>query len=192
MNNSETFEFQFQIISFNGFRGKDKLILKTLVFLLNGKYTAYLSKENSILISNSMDGGKKLEKAKEWNISVVNGVWLMELYLGNYYALNEKTDERYLDLDLDHMAYDAIFVQDLMKAWTMPIKIPYHAIGVNDCLIRYVVGRSLSLIYFKDKGKDEDSDNLPLKRRNPSTDVATKRTRYFLFPVNGNAKVPAI
>jgi hypothetical protein len=117
-------------VSFHGFRGKDKLLLKTLVFLLNGKYTNYLSKENSILISNSVDGGKKLEKAKEWNISIVNGIWLMELYLGNYYALNEKTEERYLDLDLDHMAYDAIFVQDLMKAWEIPIRIPSDAMKV--------------------------------------------------------------
>jgi hypothetical protein len=119
-----------KIVSFHGFRGKDKLILKTIVFLLNGKYTTYLSKENSILISNTVDGGKKLEKAKEWNISVVNGVWLMELYLGNYYALNEKTEERYLDLDLDHMAYDAIFVHDLMKAWKVPIKITPDKIKV--------------------------------------------------------------
>ena len=95
-----------------------------MIYLLNGKFTSYFTKANSILISTN-EKGAKLDKAKEWAIPIVNGVWLMELYLGNIYTLNEiiRIDERYKILDIDHFAYDALFVQELMKPWKKLIKV---------------------------------------------------------------------
>ncbi len=114
----------------HGFREKERLILKTMIYLLNGKFTSYFTKANSILISTN-DKGAKLDKAKEWGIPIVNGVWLMELYLGNIYTLNENIEERYKILDIDHFAYDAIFVQDLMKPWKKLIKVSIDKIKVR-------------------------------------------------------------
>lgn len=117
-------------MSLHGFRDKERLMLKTLIYLLGGKFTSYLSKENSLLIS-TIDKGAKLDKAKEWYIPIVNGIWLMELYLGNVYTLNENMEERYKALDIDHFAYDAIFVHDLLKPWKTLIKLPVEKIKVK-------------------------------------------------------------
>ena len=54
----------------------------------------------------------------------------MELYLGNIYSLNEAIEDRYKVLDIDHFAYDAIFVQDLMKPWKTLIKVSIDKIKV--------------------------------------------------------------
>ena len=124
------FQFYFKIVSLHGFREKERLMLKTMIYLLNGKFTSYFTKANSILISTS-DKGAKLDKAKEWGIPIVNGVWLMELFLGNIYTLNENIEERYKNLDIDHFAYDAIFVQDLMKPWKNLIKVSIDKIKVT-------------------------------------------------------------
>ena len=86
------------IISTHGFYGKEKLILKTLIWLLNGKYSSYLTNINSFLISKSTNG-QKVEKARKWNIPVVNGVWLSELYLGNAHALSKSLSERYTNTE---------------------------------------------------------------------------------------------
>ena len=55
----------------------------------------------------------------------------MELFLGNIYTLNENIEERYKNLDIDHFAYDAIFVQDLMKPWKNLIKVSIDKIKVT-------------------------------------------------------------
>ena len=70
------------------------MIIKTLIWLLNGKYSSYLSNITSLLISKSNDDLAKYEKAKKWNINIVKGCWLMELYLGNTLALNKQIEDQ--------------------------------------------------------------------------------------------------
>ena len=97
---------------------------------MNGKYSSYLSNINSFLISKNNEG-LKVEKAKKWNVNIVNGVWLMEFYLGNTLALNKQLEERYTNLDVpNHFGYDSLFVSDFMDQWKTPIRLPIEKIRV--------------------------------------------------------------
>lgn len=100
---------------------------------MNGKYSSYISNITSILISRSLsDDLAKIEKAKKWNINIVNGVWLMELYLGNSFAMNKQIDERYTYLNVNHFSYDNQFVAEFMDAWKKLIKLPLEKIKVKN------------------------------------------------------------
>ena len=86
----------------------------------------------------------KLDKAKKWNVKVVNGCWLAELYLGNIYALannamsrpttvheakNADLIARYSNLAVtNHMAYDPNLVAEFMQPWRELIKLPVSVI----------------------------------------------------------------
>jgi PAX-interacting protein 1 len=122
------------IISTHGFFGKEKLILKTIIWLLNGKYSSALTNINSFLISKSLDG-IKVEKAKKLNIPIVNGIWLNELYLGNIYALNRTIDARYTQIDtVNHLTFASVHVADYMDQWKQLIKLPMDKIKeANSC-----------------------------------------------------------
>jgi hypothetical protein len=137
-----------KVISSHGFVGKEKIILKTIIWLLNGHYTSCLSNINSILISKFDAGSIKIEKAKKWNIRIVNGCWLMELYLGNVYAMSNNglntssattndakkgessiSAARYANLIVtNHFAYDSLLVAEFMQSWQELIKLPVHVI----------------------------------------------------------------
>lgn len=83
---------------------------------------------SSYLISKNSEG-PKVDKAKKWNVKIVNGIWLMELYLGNTYALNNtRIDERYTNLNVNHLGYDQTFVKDYLEQWKTPIKLPLERI----------------------------------------------------------------
>ena len=84
-----------------------------------------------MLISKSNDDLAKYEKAKKWNINIVNGCWLMELYLGNTLALNKQIEERYTNLNVNHFSYDNQFVIEFMDAWKILIKLPIETIKVK-------------------------------------------------------------
>lgn len=84
-----------------------------------------------MLISKSNDDLAKYEKAKKWNINIVNGCWLMELYLGNTLALNKQIEERYTNLNVNHFSYDNQFVIEFMNAWKILIKLPIETIKVK-------------------------------------------------------------
>ncbi len=104
-------------------------MLKTLIWLLNGKYSSYLSNINSFLISKNSEG-LKCEKAKKWKVNIVNGIWLMELYLGNTFALSKHLDERYTNLKVNHFGYDNLFAADFMEPWKSLIRLPVERIRV--------------------------------------------------------------
>ena len=88
---------------------------------------------SSVLISKNSSDGVKLEKAKKWDITVVNGIWLMELYLGNTFALDTKRNEdRYTKLEVrNHFSFDATLVNDYMDQWKSLIRLPLEKIKVN-------------------------------------------------------------
>lgn len=108
------------IFSSHGFTSKEKLFIFQVIWLLDGKYSSYLSNINSFLIAKNLKG-PKVEKAKSWNIPIVNANWLMELYLGNTYALNKPIEDRYKNIpsgdNYNHFGFDVSMVQDFMKHW---------------------------------------------------------------------------
>jgi PAX-interacting protein 1 len=70
-----------------------------------------------------------MEKAKKWNINIVNSMWLMELYLGNINALTQPLEEKYLNFNLlNHFGYDQAYVSDFMEQWKVLIKLPVDKI----------------------------------------------------------------
>ena len=84
----------------------------------------------SFLVTKNCEG-LKIAKAKKWNINIVNGVWLMELYLGNVLALNKDINSRYTELNVNHLGYDHSFVSDYFDQWKALIKLPLERIKVR-------------------------------------------------------------
>jgi hypothetical protein len=146
------------VITLHGFTGKEKLILKTLIWLLNGKYSSHLSNINSFLISKNSDG-IKVEKAKQWKINVVNGIWINELYLGNLKCLIDPLDERYKNLNVNHFGFEPAFVAEFMDQWKQLIKLPIERIREANTMN----GNSNSNSPFK-----QINNRSPLKRYNRS------------------------
>lgn len=100
-----------------------------MIWLMSGKYTSFLTNINTFLVSKSNEKSDKISKAKKWNINIVNGVWLMELYLGNTYALAKPLDERYQALDVqNHFYYDQLLTRDYMDQWRQLINLPIEVI----------------------------------------------------------------
>jgi hypothetical protein len=74
--------------------------------------------------------GLKMEKAKKWNINIVNGMWIMDLYLGNIQTLTQPLEERYANFNANHFGYDQVFVKEFMEQWKTLIKLPVDKIKV--------------------------------------------------------------
>jgi len=121
------------------------LIVKTLIWQLNGKYSSHLSNITSLLISKSNDDVLKYEKAKKWNISIVNGVWLSELYLGNTLALNKPIEERYTNLNVNHFSFDNQFVLEFLESWKSLIRLPIEKIKVRIFNWANEIGKDLEI-----------------------------------------------
>ena len=140
------------IFSSHGFTSKEKLFIFQVIWLLDGKYSSYLSNINSFLIAKNLKG-VKVEKAKSWNIPIVNANWLMELYLGNTYALNKPVEERYKNIpsgdNYNHFGFDVSLVQDFMKHWKndLPLGPPMAFKSNNTVNIKYTNKR----LGFEDK-----------------------------------------
>ncbi len=149
-NNNDGGPLEKHIVSSHGFSIKEKLIIKTMIWLLGGIYTSTLSNINSILISKVNDNRQqqqqftsvKMDRAKKWNIQILNGCWLMELYLGNKFALaaNHSTkqnhhaaqllDARYTNLSMqNHFSFDRLLVDEFLAVWQKtPIHVPLNLI----------------------------------------------------------------
>ena len=91
-----------------------------------------------MVISKSNEDQSKYEKAKKWNINIVNGVWLMELYLGNTLALNKQIEDRYTNLNVNHFSFDNQFTLEYMDAWKTLIRRPIEKIKVIFYLFLFI------------------------------------------------------
>ncbi|KIH50519.1 BRCA1 protein, partial [Ancylostoma duodenale] len=69
------------LISFSGFDESERAAMKFMVETMGAKFTPYLSRHNNLLIAKSA-GVEKVEKAREWDIPVVNYQWLADNYAG--------------------------------------------------------------------------------------------------------------
>ncbi|KIH50327.1 BRCA1 protein, partial [Ancylostoma duodenale] len=70
-----------KLISFSGFDESERAAMKFMVETMGAKFTPYLSRHNNLLIAKSA-GVEKVEKAREWDIPVVNYQWLADNYAG--------------------------------------------------------------------------------------------------------------
>ncbi|KAK6020821.1 BRCA1 protein, partial [Ostertagia ostertagi] len=70
-----------KLISFSGFDESERAAMKFMVEAMGARFTPYLSRHNNILIAKTA-GVEKVEKAREWDIQVVNYQWLADNYAG--------------------------------------------------------------------------------------------------------------
>ena len=107
--------------------GIERARLRYMIRSLGGKYSSHLSRWHTHLLARENGKTNKFEKAVEWSIPIVNGLWLSELFLGNTCALKQPLEERYKRLcgtpPVDHFSFDQIFVHDLLLPWSQPIRI---------------------------------------------------------------------
>lgn len=112
-----------QIISITNFEGDDRTRVKQMISALGAKYTGYMTRANSVLVCKYPEG-TKYQKAKEWQIDVVNIQWLSDLILGHMDALRKPVQPRYLQVRQgDEFQMDLSKVQHLMAAWRNPLKV---------------------------------------------------------------------
>lgn len=91
--------------------------------MLGAQYTGYMTRTNSALVCRSPEG-VKYQKAKEWQIPVMNVEWLSDLLLGHMDALKLPIDMKYLQINKgDEFQMDLNKVQPLMAAWRTPLKV---------------------------------------------------------------------
>ena len=91
-----------------------------MIILANGKFTSYMTPQNNLLICKKFEG-KKLNKAIEWGINVVNHLWLQDIWFGR--PLKEISDRRYTVTDKDTVDLDYTLTKNLMVGWRTSLKL---------------------------------------------------------------------
>ncbi|RCN24842.1 hypothetical protein ANCCAN_29454, partial [Ancylostoma caninum] len=105
--------------------------MKFMVETMGAKFTKYLSRHNNLLIAKSA-GVEKVEKAREWDIPVVNYQWLAGNYAGQRVEVdNQRYQVRNLFAILISFSrvspgpYALEMINDqfkqLLLAWKMPV-----------------------------------------------------------------------
>lgn len=111
------------IIAVTNFEGEERSILKQMIITTGAKYTGYMTRLNSLLVTKRQEG-KKCEKAREWGIPVVNVQWLNDVLFGHLEALRLPMAQKYQQYSgVNQFKVDYALVPHLMTAWRVPIKI---------------------------------------------------------------------
>lgn len=82
------------IICVSGFEGDERIRVKQMVEESGALYTPYFSRHNSVLICKKLEGNK-YKRAKDWNIPVVNCVWLSDILQGNLSHMSQYDQQKY-------------------------------------------------------------------------------------------------
>lgn len=82
------------IIGISGFEGEERVRIKNMIDESGAMLTTYLSRHNTVLICKKPDG-PKYKRAKDWNIPVVNTVWLSDILLGNLSGMSQFETAKY-------------------------------------------------------------------------------------------------
>ncbi|XP_049318037.1 PAX-interacting protein 1-like [Bactrocera dorsalis] len=115
------------IISTYGFEGEESFRIKQMVEECGAIYTSYLSKHNTVLICKKPEGDKYIA-AKEWNIPIVNSIWLADICIGNLSGMSQYENQKYQQYSLvAPFRIDYPLVPQLMSAWKAPINLTQEA-----------------------------------------------------------------
>lgn len=82
------------IISVSGFEGFERERVKKMVEESGAQLTPYFSRHNSVLICKKQEGNK-FKRAKDWNIPVVNCVWLSDILQGDLSHMSQYDQPKY-------------------------------------------------------------------------------------------------
>lgn len=87
------------IIATSGFDGDERVRIKQMVEESGAMLTVYFSRHNSVLICKKPEG-KKYKRAKDWNIPIVNTVWLSDILQGNLSQMSQHDLPKYQQYNL--------------------------------------------------------------------------------------------
>ncbi|XP_037036633.1 PAX-interacting protein 1 isoform X2 [Bradysia coprophila] len=111
------------IIGISGFEGEERVRIKNMIDESGAMLTTYLSRHNTVLICKKPDG-PKYKRAKDWNIPVVNTVWLSDILLGNLSGMSQFETAKYQQYNITGpFRIDYGLVPHLMTAWKSPINL---------------------------------------------------------------------
>lgn len=89
------------IITIMGFEGDERERVKRMIEESGAKLTTYLNRQNTVMICKRLDlMNKKYIHAKEFNIPMVNVVWLSDLLLGNTSMISQFESPKYQQYNL--------------------------------------------------------------------------------------------
>lgn len=111
------------IISVSGFEGDERTRVKQMVEESGASLTPYFTRHNSVLICKKPDGNK-YKRAKEWNIPVVNCVWLSDILQGNLSHMSQYDQQKYQQYNLSG-----------------PLRIDYSLVVhlMSECAFQFVI-----------------------------------------------------
>lgn len=100
-----------------GFEGDERERVKRMVEESGAKLTTYMNRQNTVMVCKRPDqSNKKFMYAKEFNIPVVNVVWLSDLLLGNTSSISQFDATKYQQYNLQQpLRIDHSVVPQLMS-----------------------------------------------------------------------------
>lgn len=105
------------VIATSGFEGDERIRIKQMVEESGAIFTSYLSHSNSVLICKKPEG-RKYKRAKDWNIPVVNTVWLSDILQGNLSQMSQHEQPKYQQYNLNGpFRIDCVLVAHLMSMY---------------------------------------------------------------------------
>lgn len=109
------------LISSNGYEPEEEHRIKQMIQECGAIYTSYLSKYHTVLVCKKLEG-EIFSAAKEWNVPVVNSLWLSDITIGNLSLLSQYDNQKYQQYNI-----------------TAPFRIDYN-------LVPHLMGTSLNKI----------------------------------------------
>lgn len=115
------------IITSEGFEGEEVVRLQQMAEECGAIYTSYLSKVNTVVVCKQLEGNK-FNAAKEWNIPMVNALWLSDVCIGNLSGLSQYENPKYQQYNLvAPFRIECNLVAHLLTAWKAPINLTQEA-----------------------------------------------------------------
>ena len=105
------------IVTIMGFEGDERERIKRMIEESGAKITTYMNRQNTVVVCKRLDQThKKFLYAKEFNIPMVNIVWLSDLLLGNTSTLSQFDSPKYQQYNLPQpLRIDHSIVPQLMS-----------------------------------------------------------------------------
>ena len=105
------------IITIMSFENDERERVKRMIEESGAKLTTYLNRQNTVMVCKRLDQiNKKYLHAKEFNIPMVNVVWLSDLLLGNTSLISQYESPKYQQYNLPQpLRIDHSIVPQLMS-----------------------------------------------------------------------------
>lgn len=121
------------IIASNGYEPEEEHRIKQMVQECGAIYTSYLSKLNTVLVCKKLEGDM-FNAAKDWNIPVVNSLWLSDITIGNLSSMSQYDNQKYQQYNITApFRIDYGLVPHLMGKFLLKEKSEKHKVRYYRC-----------------------------------------------------------